>query len=134
MPRSSSSSLQRSHQHRLQQRLEAQRAAIAAADHYIDGSPVVKAHTRVRSGQVQQVRRFYKGLGPCKAVPNVPRPRLRSWLLAHGVDEAQLGASYLLVTSQHTGRVTTHDLIDAGLLEKTAYFEALSSLPKGKHF
>ena len=116
------------------ERVHAMRAAVLAADHYLDGSSVIGGYTRTRHGKAETVRRFYRGMGPRKRVPDLPLPRLRSYLLAHGVAEAHLTAAYLLLTAPDGDALTTHDLIDAGLLTTGDYFDALDRLPNGTRF
>ena len=115
------------------ERLAAQRAAVEAVDHFVDGSTVVDGYTRTRLGNTERVQRFYKGYGPRKSVPNVPLPRLRRYLLAHGVAPERFTDAYRFVVKSD-GPVTTHCLQAAGLLDTADYFDALNALPKGARF
>ena len=115
------------------ERLAAQRAAVEAVDHFTDGSDVVNGYTRTRLGNTERVERHYKGFGPRKNVPNIAQPRLRRYLIAHGVAPERFTVAYLFVIHAE-GPVTTHDLQAAGILNTADYFDALNNLPKGARF
>ena len=79
----------------------------------------VKEYTR-KTGNVSA---HYTGMGPNKAVPNIPKPRLLEWLRKHGATEAQLTPIYWVAFKEN---VKTHDLINRGLLDVDNYLAALN--------
>jgi len=113
-------------------RLDALKLAADAARVYKELTSV-DSFNRTRFGKPETVRTHFKGLGPKKSVPNYPLPRLKSWLLAHGVKLENFGKAYALASSKDAD-YTTHDLVAAGLLDRQDYFDALNALPRGKRF
>ena len=89
----------------------------------------VKAYERKNGTAVQ---RHYKGFGPKKTLPNLPKPRLDDFLLEHGVKAENLGKAYTLFsfTDEDT---TTHDLQAAGLLDTQDYFDALNAKAEARY-
>ena len=71
------------------------------------------------------VPKHYKGFGPKKVLPNVPKNRLDVFLLEHGVTTDNLRKAYELFAFTDE-KTTTHDLQAAGLLDTQAYFDALN--------
>ena len=106
----------------LQQR-RAEEAALREAVLAYREENAVQAYERKNGTFVQ---RHYKGFGPKKTLPNLPKPKLDAKLLELGVKAENLNKAYALCvfTDEDT---TTHDLQAAGLLNTQDYFDALNA-------
>ena len=115
-------------QQKLQQRRAEEKALRDATLAYREEN-AVKAYERKNGTAVQ---RYYKGFGPKKTLPNLPKPRLNAYLLEHGVKAENLGKAYTLFafTDEDT---TTHDLQAAGLLDTQDYFDALNAKAEARY-
>ena len=102
-------------------------------DDFEDTKPI-NGYKRTRFGNEERISEHYKGWGPKKTIPNIPKTRLKNYLLSHGLDEQDFSKTYMMINKEDPEIITTHDLIKNGLINRDDYLESLGKIPKGKRF